>query len=92
MTFGAAAAYPMSNLCIVASVISGAAQKRKGTPGVINAINSPVNILTTSPCPLARRLFSGLSRIDENLALRNGFGTKRSAIFAPNAGTEFFVA
>jgi hypothetical protein len=82
-------AYPMNNLCIVASVRSGSAQKRKGTPGVINAVNFPVTTLTISPWPLARRLFSGLYRIDESSVLKNGFKTKKHAIFVQNAAIKF---
>ncbi len=79
----------MNNLCIVASVRSGNAQERKGIPDVINAINFPVTILTISPWPLARRLFSGLSRIDESSVLKNGFKMKKPATFVLNAAIRF---
>jgi hypothetical protein len=36
--FDAVAAYLMNGLCIVAGVRSGPAQKRKDSPGVINAM------------------------------------------------------
>ena len=39
----------MNSLCIVASVRSGTAQKRKDTQAVINAMNFPVSTLTISP-------------------------------------------
>jgi hypothetical protein len=39
MIFGAVVAYRMNGLCIVNNVRSGIAQKKKDTPGVINATN-----------------------------------------------------
>ena len=66
--------------------------KEKVTPDVINAMNFLVTTLTISLWPLARRLSSGLSRIDESSALKNGFETKRPVIYVPSATIEFFVA
>jgi hypothetical protein len=39
MIFDAEAAYQMKSLCIVACVRSGIVQKKKDSPGVINATN-----------------------------------------------------
>jgi hypothetical protein len=73
-------------------VRSGTAQKRKDTQGVIKAMNFPVSTLTISPWLLARRLFSGLSPIDERSELKNGFLMKKPAIFVPHAAIKFSEA
>jgi hypothetical protein len=73
-------------------VRSGTAQKTKDTQGVMNAMNFPVTTLTISPWLLVRRLFSGLSRIDERSELKNGFKMKKPATFVPNAATKFSEA
>jgi hypothetical protein len=49
MIFDAVAAYRMIGLCIVASVKSGIAQKKKDSPGVINATNFLAIILKIFP-------------------------------------------
>jgi hypothetical protein len=47
--FDAVAAYLMNGLCIVAGVRSGPAQKKKDSPGVINATNFLAIILKIFP-------------------------------------------
>jgi hypothetical protein len=70
-------------------VRSGTAQKAKDTQGVMNAMNFPVTTLTISPWLLVRRLFSGLSRIDERSELKDGFKMKKPAIFVQHAVIKF---
>jgi len=78
--------------CIVSNVRSGHAPKKKGTRVVTSVMIFLVGTLTTFPWPLGRKSFCGLSRIDGNSGLKNGFVTKRLAIYAPNAAIRFSVA
>jgi hypothetical protein len=66
--------------------------KEKGYTGVTSAMISLAIILIIFPWPLAKKSFYGLSRIDENSELKNGFETKRLAIYVQSAVIKFFVA
>jgi len=78
--------------CIASNVRSDHAAKKKVTQVVTSAMIFLASTLTTFPWPLARKSFCGLSRIDENSELKNGFGTKRLAIYVQNAAIRFFGA
>ena len=78
--------------CIASNVRSNHAPKKKVTQVVTSAMIFLASILIIFPWPLGRKSFCGVSRIDENSELKNGFETKMPAIYVQYAAIRFFVA
>lgn len=71
---------------------SGHAPKKRVRQVVTSAMIFLASTSIISLWPLVRKSFCGLSRIDENSELKNGFEMKRPAIYVQNAAIRFFAA